>query len=187
FVIYPAFLCLSALSVPLFDFLLTAKWHGAAPYFQIMLLSALLVPLHRINGNIIQVKNKANWMLWLGLFESGSLMLVLLFSHTYGIQWILLGHLTATTFVYLVKSYFTKQLVRYSFLMQITDVLPTLAIGIFAFGGVGLIAAMWQAPSYVKLFGLGSLGMFAYFSLAHLFSVGGYLLLRDLVHGGLRK
>jgi len=187
FVIYPAFLCLSALSEPLFEFLLPDKWLSAAPYFQVMLISALLVPLHRINGNIIQVKNKPNWMLCLGLFESGSLMLVLLFSHDYGVYWILWGHFIATTFVYLVKSVFTRRLVGYGYVMQITDILPTLLIAILAFGSVGWIAHVWQAPSYLKLFGLGALGMGLYFALAHLFSVGGYLMLRDLLKGGLRK
>ena len=187
FVIYPCFLCLSALSEPLFEFLLPDKWIGAAAYFQIMLLSALLVPLHRVNGNIIQVKNKPNWMLWLGLFESGSLMLVLLFSHTYGVYWILLGHLLATTFVYLVKSYFTWRLVGYSFSMQAADLFPALFTGAVAFGGVGLISHLWVAPSYLKLFGLGALGMLLYFSLAHLFSVRGYVMLRDLVKERLRK
>jgi O-antigen/teichoic acid export membrane protein len=187
FVIYPCFLCLSALSAPLFEFLLPDKWLGAAPYFQIMLLSALLVPLHRVNGNIIQVKNKPNWMLWLGLFESGSLMLVLLFSHTYGVYWILLGHLAATTFVYLVKSFFTRRLVGYSFSMQLSDIAPALIIGVVAFGGVGLMSEIWQSPAYVRLFGLGSLGLLLYFLLAHLFSIGGYLMLRDLVKERLHK
>lgn len=187
FVIYPVFLCLSALCGPLFDFLLPDKWMGAAPYLQIMLLSALLVPLHRVNGNIIQVKNKPNWMLWLGLFESGSLMLVLLFSHTHGVYWILWGHLMATTFVYLVKSFFTRKLVGYSFLMQLSDVSPTLLIGIFAFGAVGLASNAWQTASYVKLFGLSFLGMLLYFALAHLFSVNGYLMLRSLVRERAQK
>ena len=187
FVIYPVFLCLSALSGPLFDFLLPDKWLGAAPYLQVMLLSALLVPLHRVNGNIIQVKNKPNWMLWLGLFESGSLMLVLLFSHTHGVYWILWGHLLATTFVYLVKSWFTRRLVGYSFRMQFSDISPALLTGVAAFGSVWVIAEIWQAPSYLKLFGLGALGMVLYFSLAHLFSVNGYLMLRSLVKDGLHK
>ena len=187
FVIYPFFLCLSALSEPLFEFLLPEKWMGAAAYFQIMLLSALLVPLHRVNGNIIQVKNKPNWMLWLGLFESGSLMAVLLFSHTYGVYWILWGHLIATSFVYLIKSFFTRQLVGYTFAMQISDIAPSLLIGAFAFGGVGLASEIWLAPSYLKLMGLGSLGMLCYFALAHLFSVGAYLMFRDLVKEGLHR
>lgn len=187
FLIYPCFLCLSALSEPLFDFLLPAKWLGAAPYFQIMLLSALLVPLHRVNGNIIQVKNKPNWMLWLGLFESGSLMLVLLFSHHYGVYWILLGHLCATTFVYAVKAYFTRRLVAYSYSMQLADVAPTLLIGAIAFGGAALASHLWQAPSLLKLVGLGALGMAVYFALAHAFSIGGYVLLRGLVSERLRK
>ena len=187
FVIYPCFLCLSALSEPLFEFLLPAKWLGAAPYLRIMLLSALLVPLHRVNGNIIQVKNKPNWMLWLGLFESGSLMLVLLFSHSYGVYWILVGHLCATTFVYAVKSYFTRRLVAYSYSMQIADVAPTLLIGAAAFGGVAVISMLWQAPSYLKLGSLGLLGMAAYFLLAHVFAVSGYTMLRELLTERLRK
>lgn len=187
FVIYPVFLCLSALSEPLFDFLLPDKWLGAAPYLQIMLLSALLVPLHRVNGNIIQVKNKPGWMLWLGLFESASLMLVLIFSHRYGIYWILLGHLVATSFVYLVKSVFTQRLVNYSFAMQAADIGPSLLIGLASFGSVAYASALWQAASYVKLFGLGAAGMLLYFLLAHVFSIGGYRMLRELITQALAK
>ena len=187
FVIYPVFLCLSALSEPLFDFLLPDKWMGAASYFSIMLLSALLVPLHRVNGNIIKVKNKAGLMLWLGLFESASLMLVLLFSHEHGVYWILWGQLIATTFVYLVKSLYTRELMGYTLRMQLSDIAPSLLIGATVFGGVWLISDIWLAPSYLKLIGLGSLGMLCYFALAHVFSVGAYLLLRDLVKEGLRK
>jgi hypothetical protein len=46
---------------------------------------------------------------------------------------------------------------------------------------------VWQAPAYLKLGGLGLLGMGAYFMLAHLFSVSGYLMLRELLTERLRK
>ncbi|MDE2599765.1 MAG: lipopolysaccharide biosynthesis protein [Rhodocyclaceae bacterium] len=187
FVIYPCFLCLSALSEPLFEFLLPAKWLAAAPYLRIMLLSGLLVPLHRVNGNIIKVKDKPNWMLWLGLFESGSLMLALLLSYSFGVYWILVGHLCATTFVYVVKSCLTRRLLPYAYSMQLADVAPTLLIGALAFGGIAFISSVWQAPAYLKLGGLGLLGMSIYFLLAHLFSVGGYLMLRELIADRLRK
>ncbi len=181
FAIYPFFLCLSALSKPLFGLLLPIKWIGAAPYLQIMLISALLVPLHRINGNIIQVKNKPNWMLWLGLFESASLMAILYLSHSHGVYWILYGHLSATFLVYCVKSYFTRDLISYSYTKQIADVLPTLLVGLFVFGSIWLVSESLKVPDYIKLLGLGSVGFLAYLALAHIFRIKGYLVLRGLI------
>ena len=63
FIISPTLVFMGVLAEPLFRFMFTEKWLPAVPYFQILVLTGILYPIHVYNLNILQVKGRSDLLL----------------------------------------------------------------------------------------------------------------------------
>ncbi len=135
FVIFPVLIFLAALAEPLFVLLLPSKWHGAVPYFQLLCIASILLPLHSINLNILKVKGRSDLFLYLEIVKKIMSGLVLYLTYEHGVIAILLGQIATSMLSYLPNSYFSKRLLDYGIIEQLKDVLPILAVA-SVFGGV---------------------------------------------------
>tara|TARA_Y100001001_G_scaffold148418_1_gene157351 strand:+ start:7851 stop:9314 length:1464 start_codon:yes stop_codon:yes gene_type:complete len=154
-ILYPTILFIVALAEPIFQLLLTEKWQSAVPYFQLLCIATLMIPLHSINLNILKVKGRSDLFLYLEILKKSLGGVVLLISYRYGIYAILLGQVITSIINYIPNSYFSKRLLGYGIKEQVSDFLPTLIIS-FISSTIGFIAIKMidGHPSVIILFGV---------------------------------
>lgn len=104
--------------------LLTDKWLPIVPYLQILCISGFLLPLSEYNINLLVVKGHSKLMLTLELYKKVIMIIIFGISLFWGIYGILVGQVINGVVVYILNSHYTKKLINYSNLEQITDVFP---------------------------------------------------------------
>lgn len=162
FLLFPVIVFLAALTEPLFYLLLLEKWWPAATYLQLMCLAGLLVPLHAINLNILQVKGRSDLFLLLEVIKKTMLVVILFISYRFGVLGILLGQILNSVLAYLPNSFYSNRLIGYSVREQLFDFVP----GLLLAGSIGLgiwwLQGMLNWPDIVKLTVLGGGGTLVY-------------------------
>lgn len=154
-ILYPAILFIAALAEPIFQMLLPEKWHPAVPYFQLLCIATLMIPLHSINLNILKVKGRSDLFLYLEIIKKMLSGLVLLMSYRYGVYAILVGQIIISIINYFPNSYFSIRLLNYGVKEQIADFLPTLVISLISSGvGFLIIRVVEWDPLFLLLFSI---------------------------------
>ncbi|EMR11904.1 capsular polysaccharide repeat unit transporter [Methylophaga lonarensis MPL] len=135
FVLFPVIILMAVMAEPLFHLLLHEKWWPAATYLELMCMASLLIPLHAINLNILQVKGRSDLSLLVELTKKLLQTIILVFSINFGIIGILYGQIISSSISFLINGYFSKRLIGYSILNQVKDFMPnmilSLVIGLF--------------------------------------------------------
>lgn len=127
-ILFPGVLFAAALAEPIFQIILPQKWFPAVPYFQLLCIASLMMPLHSINLNILKVKGRSDLFLYLEIVKKAINGLVLLATFRYGIYAILIGQITTSFINYIPNSYFSSKILNYSIKEQVSDFLPMLII-----------------------------------------------------------
>jgi len=171
FTLFPAMSFLAALSKPLFDVFLPDIWAPAVPYLQLLCLAGIMIPVHMLNLNILQVKGRSDLFLRLEILKKTMLMVVLVISLKFGIFGILIGRVIASVLGYFPNSYYSGKLINYPIREQIVDFLPALflssVIGGLVYASVTLLD--WAASTELAVFGMLSGPL--YLALAYLFKM----------------
>lgn len=119
---------LGAVSEPLLNCLIGAKWKEAATYLPLICITGSLYPLHAINLNMLQVQGRSDLYLGLEIVKKCIGVIPLMTCVFYGIMPMLYVHLVTGFIIYLLNSYFPGKLIGYSAWMQIKDVAPSYII-----------------------------------------------------------
>jgi O-antigen/teichoic acid export membrane protein len=169
FIITPILLFMAALAEPLFRFLLTEKWLPAVPYFQILCIGGLFMPISVYNLNILTVKGHSNLHLKLSIIKKVFIVLVILISINWGIYGLLYGQIFLSITGFFINGWYSKKLINYSSIEQLIDVLPNIiltlviAIGIKIFDGfVNLLF-----NDLIRIILGGGIGMFIYITISY--------------------
>lgn len=181
FLISPAMIFLSVLAWPLFHALLPEKWLPAVPYLQLMCIAGIMYPLHLINLNILQVKGRSDFLLFLEIIKKLLVVIILLISYHYGVIGILIGQIISSVIAYIPNSYFAARLINYSVREQMADFLPGLALS----GAVGMliytVGHFIHWPAFVQLVAFSSTAGILYIAGAHLLKLKAYVFARQMV------
>lgn len=124
--LFPGILFTAALAYPLFQVLLPEKWYPAVPYFQLLCLVALMMPLHSTNLNILKVKGRSDLFLYLEFAKKTVHGVALLITCRYGVTAILVGQIIISFINYIPNSYFSSRLLGYGVVEQVKDFGPIL-------------------------------------------------------------
>lgn len=127
-ILFPLILFTAALAHPLFNLVLPQQWQIAIPYFQLLCIGSVMMPLHTINLNILQVKGRSDLFLYLELVKKAVNVILLFFTYKHGIEAIIIGQIFLSFFSYIPNSYFSKDILDYSVKEQLSDFIPILLI-----------------------------------------------------------
>ncbi len=181
FLLFPVMAFMAALAQPLFQLLLPELWLPAVPYFQLMCLAALLMPVHAINLNILQVKGRSDLFLNLEVFKKTTLTLILLFSVRYGVFGILMGQIVNSIIGLVPNTYFTNKLIGYPLSQQLSDFSLGLLLSGIVGGSVFVLVNRLAWPPILELSVLGSLAAIIYLCAAKLLRIQGLPLALSLM------
>lgn len=145
FIFYPVLLLFIALSELIFKVALPEKWLPAVPYLQLMCLSCLAIPIVSVNLNIIKIKGKTDWYLYLEIIKKTTGFLTLYFTYEYGVLAILVGQICSQILNYYPSVYLSNKLVDYDLFQQVRDFLPSLLLSVI------IALSVWCLQIYIDL------------------------------------
>lgn len=131
FLVFPVLLLFVVVCELLFQIFLPNEWLKAVPYLQLMCLTSLVIPLISVNLNIIKVKGRSDWYLYLEILKKISAGIALLLTYKDGVIAILVGQLISQFINYFPSVYVVDRLVDYSIYEQVADFFPNLAVSVF--------------------------------------------------------
>lgn len=130
-VTFACMLGLAAVAKSLIIILIGEKWLPAVRLLQIICFSGMLYPLHAINLNILQVKGRSDLFLRLEIIKKIIAIGPITIGVFYGIEYMLLGGVFTSFIAYFLNSYYSANLIHYSTIEQVKDILPFFLISSF--------------------------------------------------------
>lgn len=131
FILAPILIVAAVLAEPLFRFLLTEKWLPAVPYFQILVITGVLYPIHAFNLNILNVKGRSDLFLKLEIIKKVMIVIVISISIKYGIIGLLYGRIVTSIIAFFINTHYSGKFISYSAWEQVKDIAPIFTLSIF--------------------------------------------------------
>lgn len=137
FVIFPILFGLAATSDSIVRVVFTDEWLGMIPVLQILAFNGLLIPLHKVNLNLLTVVGRTDLYLRLEIIKKVVAFITIASGLYFGVSleqllWILFVN---AVLGYVFNVHYTGQLVNYGYLKQLRDIGPILiASGLMGLG-----------------------------------------------------
>ena len=122
---FPMMIGLAIVAKPLVILLFTDKWLSSVPFLQLMCLSGMLFPLHAANLNVLKAQGRSDLFLRLEIIKRVLQALALMLTYRFGIMAMLYGAVIVSWFGYYINVHYTRELIGYSFLEQMRDIVPS--------------------------------------------------------------
>jgi len=126
--ITPIMLVLALVAEPLFELVLTKKWLIAVPYFQLLVISGILTPIHAINVNVFKVFNRTDIFLKLEIIKVILVLILTVIAVFYGIYSLLIAMILNSIIALFINTYYGNEFVNYSTKNQLLDMLPVVLV-----------------------------------------------------------
>jgi teichuronic acid exporter len=171
FIITPVIVLMALLAKPLIIVLFTDKWIAVVPIFQIICFTGILLPIHKYNLLVLQVKGRSDLFLKLEIVKKVALSVILIISFFYGFYALLWGQLLFSIVALLINTHYAGTMLEYSTVQQLKDIAPVFAFAIV----MGLVTyfvadALRDFNNITQLLVAGLSGGLTYLVAAHLFN-----------------
>ncbi len=176
FWICPAYVLVAVLATPLFQFVFTAKWLPAVPYFRWLCILGILGPLSVYNLNILNVKGRSDVFLKLEVIRRIVTIIGIIAVLPYGITALLAVQAAGAVFTFFLYGYHSGRFIQYPLIEQVKDILPILLLSLVIGAGILLIDQFLVIlPDLVRLLLGFFIGGGSYWLLANYFNFPPYL------------
>ncbi|WP_026897152.1 lipopolysaccharide biosynthesis protein [Daejeonella oryzae] len=185
FWVVPILILLIVIAEPFFRFLLTEKWLPAVPYFQILCVTGILIPLQAYNSNIFKVKGRTDITLKMTIIKKIFGITGILIAIQFGIFGLLYFQLISTAFDYNLDAHFGGKLINYSIFEQIKDIIPSVSlaviIGVLTWTADGFLFKSIALSDLLRLVFAGIFYFTMYLGISHLIKLSAAKDFRQLV------
>lgn len=142
YIMAPLLMGLAACSEPMVRLLLTDKWLPCVPYVVIFSVACMFYPIHTANLNAIKALGRSDLFLYLEIAKKVVGLVVLLLSMQYGPLAMALCSLISNVLSQIINSWPNKKLLNYSYLQQLKDLIPYIALSMFMGGCVWTVTLL---------------------------------------------
>ncbi len=161
----PIFIIAGVLAEPLFRFVFTEQWLPAVPYFRLLCVVGIMLPLHLYNLNIVNVKGRSDLFLKLEIVKRIVVVIGLIITVPIGIYALLIFQAVNSVLMYFVNAHFSGKFIGYPIPEQLKDIMPIFLLSIFVGGGVYFLDTFVAAnlSDFLRLLicGLAGAGLYA--------------------------
>ncbi len=123
-------LLMMSTSKEIIQLLVGDKWIPAIPYLRIMCISATLYPLHSLNLNMLNARNRPDLYLKLEIIKKILVIPIIVVGIKFGMIVMLWGMVFNSFIAYLLNSMWSAKLVNYPTSEQLLDIMPTAILSI---------------------------------------------------------
>lgn len=183
FLVFPLMVGLAVCARPVILLLYGNQWEPAVPYVQLACFGFALYPFNSINTSAISAMGYSGIYLLLECIKKGVGIVVMFLSIRYGVLVLMCAMAFATApFAVFVNTFANGRLLKYSLLMQLRDVSPSILLS--AVMAAAICVVQWgispflshlprQWMCHVVILALnGIVGVFVYFFLASRLKIG---------------
>jgi O-antigen/teichoic acid export membrane protein len=168
FVLFPLYAVLGVIAYPMIKILLTEKWLFSVGYLQILCIMAITYPFESVNGNLLYVKGKSNYLFIITVIRRIIFIVIIVTLVKYGVAalvWGLVLDAFIITFLYII---FATKVFNYQFIDQVRDVLPSFLITATSLLFM-ITAKSFIVGSLKQLFIIPIIGLSVYILLSYFF------------------
>lgn len=133
FIIFPIMLLLAALAKPVIILMLTEKWSESIIYLQIICFVTVWLPIGSMNGNILRVTGRTDYLLGLMAKKKIIGFVIMLMTLPFGVLWFCLGTVVTQLFCTYLNINTAAKVSNFTFWDQIRDIKHILLLSIFMF------------------------------------------------------
>lgn len=170
FIIFPLYAILACAAYPMIEVLLTSKWMEAAGYLQLMCFIALTYPFETVNGNVLYVKGKSNYILIVTVICRIVFILLIIAFISSGLKGLIYVLIINAIIKVLLYSHFSRKVFSYGLLRQIKDVLIFIIMTLISLMVMIFISYLLDKP-LMKLIFIVFSGSTVYLLLSYLFKI----------------
>lgn len=183
FITAPLLTLMGVLAEPMFRFLFTDKWLPAVPYFQILCIAGILLPIHSYNLNILKVKGRSDLFLKLEIIKKTMTIIMIVITFRFGIIAMLWGRVILSVLFLIINSHFSGKYLNYNVLHQLSDIFPSILLSVIVGSFVFIVDHNFFAFSHdlVRLTIGVTLALTSYTILAHLFKFKEVRYVKDII------
>lgn len=129
-VTFPVMLGLIAAASPLIDVVWSAKFLPSVPYFQLLCLASLFVPLYTLNMSALNSRGESKITFRIEIVKKIFILFSLALTFSYGIIPMLWGYAIASIVAYLISILYLKRSLQHFVKHQILDFSQSMIIGV---------------------------------------------------------
>lgn len=186
FILFPIMVILGAVSQPMVHLVLTDKWLPTVPILQVLCIVGAFYPLHAINIDILKVKGRTDILLKLQVIKQIIYIAMIVVCFRWGVMGLVWGEVAINFIAYYLNTFFSKKLLDYSFVDQLSD------LAVFAFISGFTLLFLLGLSYYIKddkfrLFALPVLGVACYTLLARIARVKELFIIKDIAYNLVNK
>lgn len=170
FIIYPILFGLAATSESIVKVVFNEQWLGMIPIMQILAINGLLIPLHKVNLNILTVIGRTDLYLRLEIIKKIvafiTISMALMIGVTLeGLLWVLFIN---AVLGYIINVHYSKVFIGYGYIDQIKDISSVTIVSIIMGVLVFLCSKIIIRTSYLLVLQI-SVGALSYILLSYFF------------------
>jgi len=186
YLILPLVTGLAVCAEPFIRILLTEKWISCAPYLQLFCITSALHPIHTSNLNAIKALGRSDIFLKLDIVKKAVGIIILIITIPFGPLAIAVGLVFGSLISQFINSFPNKKLLNYTYLQQVYDMLPYIALSAVMGGCVYLINFL-HLSDWASLAIQIPLGAIIYIGGSILFKMETYHYLLDILKASFKK
>jgi len=130
FITFVLMVGMAAVSEPMIITLIGEKWRPSIIYLQLLCFTGMLYPLHALNLNMLQLSGRSDLFLKLEIIKKTLAVPTIFIGIFWGIKMMIVGMIINGWLAYYINSYWSGRFIGYSFLHQLSDILPSLGLSL---------------------------------------------------------
>lgn len=186
YIMAPLMMGLAFCAEPVVRLVLTEKWLPCVPFLQIFCITYMLYPIHTANLNAIKAMGRSDLFLKLEICKKAVGMILLLSTMWYGVMAMACSLLISSLASQIINAWPNRRLLKYSYLEQLKDILPYIALAV----GMGICVFMirlFQLPDLVTLLIQIPLGAAIYLAVSAALRLESFQYLKGMIRSFMKR
>ena len=142
YIIFPLMAGLAAVAEPLVRIMLTDKWLPAVPFIQFCCFSYAFWPVHTANLQAVKALGRSDVFLKLEIIKKIIGVIILAITIPFGLTAMMFGRCISTISSSIINASPNKKLMDYSYVEQLMDMLPSIAVSVIMCVAVLLVGTL---------------------------------------------
>ena len=131
YIMWPLMMGLAFTATSIVSLVLTDKWLPCVPFLRIFCFVYVFFPIHTANLNAIKAMGRSDLFLKLEVIKKIIGLIVLVCTMWFGVEAMTYSLLVTNVISQIINAYPNRQLLGYSYIDQIKDILPSIAMALF--------------------------------------------------------
>lgn len=180
YIMWPLMMGLAFTATSIVSLVLTDKWLPCVLFLRIFCFVYVFFPIHTANLNAIKAMGRSDLFLKLEVIKKVIGLIVLVCTMWFGVEAMTYSLLVTNVISQIINAYPNRQLLGYSYIDQIKDILPSIAMALFM-GFCILAVELLNLGAIATLMTQIVLGIIIYIGLSIIFKVDSFYYLMDMV------